>query len=115
MPPVLNRSHCARFCSILLYCLSDTAGSMREYTVRMKTTFDLPEDLIRRLKALARARGTTSRDIVHQSLTRTLAEEDVDTAFELERSTATGWGSMRPEFRGVPLQELVLTSYEREG
>ena len=39
----------------------------------MKTTFDLPEALVRDLKKLARERGTTARAIVQQALARTIA------------------------------------------
>lgn len=78
----------------------------------MKTTFDLPEWLVRDIKKLARARGTTARDVVQQALIRTLRDNVRDQKFVLEDASTTGWQSMRPEFRDVPLHELVLMSYD---
>ncbi len=81
----------------------------------MKTTFDLPEALVRAVKKLARERGTTARAIVQQSLTRTLAEQDQTSPFVLKDASTTGWQSMDPEFRGLSLHELVLKSYDERG
>lgn len=81
----------------------------------MKTTFDLPESLVRDVKKLARERGTTARAIVQQALARAVAEEDEQQGFVLENASAVGWQSMRPEFRGLPLHELVLKSYDERG
>lgn len=78
----------------------------------MKTTFDLPEWLVADIKRLARARGTTAREIVQQSLARTLRENESDQKFVLRDASTPGWQSLRPEFRGIPLHELVLKSYE---
>jgi hypothetical protein len=81
----------------------------------MKTTFDLPEDLVREVKKLARERGTTARAIVQQSLTRTLAEQEELPHFVLTDASTTGWQTMDPEFRGLSLHELVLKSYDERG
>ncbi|MBX3094972.1 MAG: hypothetical protein KF680_10625 [Cryobacterium sp.] len=78
----------------------------------MKTTFDLPEWLVEDIKRLARSRRTTARNIVQQSLVRTLRENENDQQFVLQDASTPGWQSMRPELRGVPLHELVLKSYE---
>lgn len=78
----------------------------------MKTTFDLPEDLVQAIKELARERGTTARAIVQQSLVRTLAEREQAPHFELKDASTAGWQSMDPEFRGLSLHELILTSYD---
>lgn len=78
----------------------------------MKTTFDLPEWLVRDIKKLARQRGTTARDVVQQALIRTLRDNVSDQKFVLEDASTKGWQSMRPEFRDVPLHELVLMSYD---
>lgn len=56
----------------------------------MKTTFDLPEDLVQGIKKLARERDTTARAIVQQSLVRTLAEQEQVPHFELEDASTTG-------------------------
>lgn len=81
----------------------------------MKTTFDLPEALVRDVKKLARERGTTARAIVQQALARTIAEQEQIPRFVLEDASVDGWQAMRPEFRGLPLHELVLTSYDERG
>lgn len=81
----------------------------------MKTTFDLPEALVRAVKKLARERGTTARAIVQQSLTRTLEEQDKTTPFVLKDASTAGWQAMDPEFRGLSLHELVLKSYDERG
>lgn len=44
-----------------------------DIVTRMKTTIDLPEELLRRAKAAARTRGTTLRAIVIESLHAGLA------------------------------------------
>lgn len=81
----------------------------------MKTTFDLPESLVRDVKKLARERGTTARAIVQQALTRTIAEQDQRQDFVLEDASTSGWQSMQPEFHGLSLHDLVLKSYEERG
>lgn len=78
----------------------------------MKTTFDLPESLVREVKKLARERGTTARAVVQQALMHAVSEQEARDGFVLDKASATGWQSMRPEFRGRPLHELVLMSYE---
>ena len=78
----------------------------------MKTTFDLPESLVRDVKKLARERGTTARAIVQQALARAVAEQEERQTFMLEDASTAGWQSMQPEFRGRPRHELVLKSHD---
>jgi hypothetical protein len=42
----------------------------------MKTSFDLPEPLLRDVKALAKKRGTTTKSVVEQALIRILEEDE---------------------------------------
>lgn len=81
----------------------------------MKTTFDLPESLVRDLKKLARERGTTARAIVQQALARAIAEQEQLPRFVLDDASVDGWQAMQPEFRSLPLHELVLASYGERG
>ena len=81
----------------------------------MKTTFDLPEALVRAVKKLARERGTTARAIVQQALTRTLEEHERSKQFVLEDASTAGWQSIAPEFQGLPVRDLVLKSYGDRG
>ncbi len=76
----------------------------------MKTTFDLPEPLVKEVKQLARERGTTSRALVQQALRRLVDEASAAPAFRLEDVSVTGWASMTPEAQGVPLAELIRLS-----
>ena len=64
----------------------------------MKTTFDLPETLVADVKRIARARGTTSRELVRQALTRLVDEESaVVKPFKLrDMSVKTGWPDLPP-------------------
>jgi hypothetical protein len=73
----------------------------------MKTTFDLPEPLVKEVKQLARERGTTSRALVQQALRRLIDEAKASSGFHLEDVSVTGWASMNPAARGVPLSELI--------
>jgi hypothetical protein len=43
----------------------------------MRTTFDLPDDLLKRAKIAAVKRGSTLRDLVAEALRRLLAEQSV--------------------------------------
>jgi hypothetical protein len=42
----------------------------------MKTSFDLPEPLLREVKALAKKRGTTTKSLVEQALIRILEDDE---------------------------------------
>jgi predicted transcriptional regulator len=64
----------------------------------MKTTFDLPESLVADVKRIARARGTTSRELVRQALSR-LVDEDAEESkpFKLrDMSVKGGWPDLEP-------------------
>ncbi|MHA6668976.1 hypothetical protein ACX3O0_08910 [Homoserinimonas sp. A447] len=78
----------------------------------MKTTFDLPESLVRAVKKIARDRGTTARAIVQQALTRVVEEQHNVTPFQLADASTAGWQSMNPEVRNTSLHDLVLRSYD---
>jgi len=78
----------------------------------VKTTFDLPETLVADVKRIARARGTTSRELVRQALTR-LVDEDSTPAkpFTLrDRSVKIGW----PDLDHAELNRLIRESNDRE-
>ena len=64
------------------------------------------------VKKLARERKTTARAIVQQALARELSDQESKAGFVLTDASATGWASLRPEYRGVSLHELVLQSYD---
>jgi predicted transcriptional regulator len=80
----------------------------------MKTTFDLPDALVRDVKRIARERGTTARALVQQALVRVVEEAANAPAFQLMDASSTGWASMAADSRNMSLHDLVLESYERE-
>ena len=78
----------------------------------MKTTFDLPESLVREVKRIAKVRGTTARDIVQQALTKAVEESDQQEPFVLKDLSVSGWGRAESELSEHSLHELILMSYE---
>lgn len=76
----------------------------------MKTTFDIPEGLLRDVQALARRRGTTSKSLVEQALRR-LLDENGDQRFELRDATVTGNG-LTVEFVDKPWEHVRDTIYQ---
>ena len=75
----------------------------------MKTTFDLPESLVRDVKRIAKDRGTTAREIVQQALTKAVEDADAQKPFTLRDSSVPGW--LAPEFADTSFQELLEESY----
>jgi len=75
----------------------------------MKTTFDLPESLVRDVKRIAKDRGTTAREIVQQALTKAVEDADAQKPFTLRDSSVPGW--LAPEFAYTSFQELLEESY----
>ena len=49
--------------------------SVKHISIFMRTTFDLPDDLMKRAKIAAVKRGSTLRDLVAEALRRLLAEQ----------------------------------------
>lgn len=49
----------------------------KHISIFMRTTFDLPDDLLKRAKIAAVKRGSTLRDLVAEALRRLLAEQSV--------------------------------------
>lgn len=79
----------------------------------MKTTFDLPETLVADVKRIARARGTTSRELVRQALTRLVDEDSVEPKpFKLrDMSVSLGWPA---DLDHAELNRLIRESNDRE-
>lgn len=78
----------------------------------VKTTFDLPETLVADVKRIARARGTTSRELVRQALTRLVDEDTAQPKpFKLrDMSVNIGW----PDLDQAELKRLYRESNDRE-
>jgi len=83
----------------------------------VKTTFDLPEPLLREVQALARERGTTGRSLVEQALRRLLDDAAAKSApFTLSDASVKGkglkpdavdinWPGVRAAIYGLPTDE----------
>lgn len=75
----------------------------------VKTTFDLPEPLVADVKRIARARGTTARELVRQALVRLVDEDTPGAGFTLpDMSVAGGYPDLDP----VTLNRLILDTYD---
>ncbi|SHH20593.1 hypothetical protein SAMN05443575_3426 [Jatrophihabitans endophyticus] len=79
----------------------------------MKTTFDIPEPLLRDVQALARERRTTTKSLVEQALRRLLDEHETQPPFVL-RDASVGGGGLTPEFENASFQEILDASYGYE-
>ncbi len=77
----------------------------------MKTTFDLPETLVDDVKRIAKARGTTAKELVREALVRVVEEADQRHAFALRDLSQPGWN---PNLTGNSLNQHILASYERD-
>jgi hypothetical protein len=81
--------------------------------VTVKTTFDLPEPLLREVQRIAKQRGTTAKAVVQQALARVVEEENVNPEpFILSDASVNGWRSMTPEAQKLSMHELILLSHE---
>ena len=80
----------------------------------MKTTFDLPEPLLREVQKLARERHTTTKSLVEQALARLLDEAAQSKPYELPDASVGGNG-LRPEFRNAPWETFRDAIYEGRG
>ena len=57
--------------------IREYADTVRHKSIFMRTTFDLPDDLMKRAKIAAVERGSTLRDLVAEGLRRVLTDEPV--------------------------------------
>ena len=77
----------------------------------MKTTFDLPEALLRDVQRLARARGTTAKSLVEQALLRLLQDEQTGAAaFTLCAAAVNGEG-LTSEFADASWDDIRAATY----
>jgi hypothetical protein len=76
----------------------------------MKTTFDIPEPLLRDVQALARERKTTTKSLVEQALRKLLDEHDTAPPFKLRDASVKG-GRLTPEFENATPAQLRDAAY----
>jgi hypothetical protein len=83
---------------------------LRDIVGSVKTTFDIPEPLLRDVQQLARERHTTTKSLVEQALLRLLDEHASSTTFVLGDGSVSGEG-LNPEFADVNWAVLRDTAY----
>jgi hypothetical protein len=80
----------------------------------MKTTFDLPEPLLREAKRRAAETGTTVKALVEEGLRRAVEERGRAKRYRLRRVTYRGRG-LRRELAGAPWETLRDLAYKGRG
>lgn len=76
----------------------------------MKTTVDLPDDLLREAQQVARAEGTTLRSVVEEGLRAVIARHRSARRFELRDASVPGRG-LQPELAGADWAAIRDASY----
>lgn len=83
---------------IWLYGLPDIVG-------HMKTTVNLPDELLRQAQELARRERTTLKQLIETGLRTVVAQRSSGSDFRLPDASVDGNG-LRPEFRGATWEQL---------
>lgn len=76
----------------------------------MKTTFDIPEPLLREVQALARERKSTTKSLVEEAL-RALVDRSEATARYTLPDRAVGGDGLAPEFQGMSWEAVRDAAY----
>jgi hypothetical protein len=76
----------------------------------MKTTVDLPDDLLREAQQIARAEGTTLKSLMEEGLRAVVSRHRDARRFELEDASVTGRG-LRAEFAGADWAAIRDAAY----
>lgn len=78
----------------------------------MKTTVNLPDELIREAQELARRERTTLKELIETGLRTVVKQRSGESHFVLEDAAVDGHG-LRPEFRGASWEQLRDTIYQQ--
>ncbi|PXY27880.1 hypothetical protein BAY60_16085 [Prauserella muralis] len=76
----------------------------------MKTTVNLPDELLREAQEVARRERTTLRELIETGLRTVVQQRASDTPFTLEDASVDGQG-LQPEFRGARWEDIRDTIY----
>lgn len=79
---------------------------------RMKTTVNLPDELLREAQELARRERTTLKDLIETGLRTVVAQRAGESRFTLADASVDGNG-LQPEFRGARWEQIRDTIYEQ--
>jgi hypothetical protein len=77
----------------------------------MKTTVNLPDDLLREAQQLARRDHTTLKELIETGLRAVVAERNGQARFTLPDASVSGNG-LRPEFRGAAWEQVRDAAYQ---
>lgn len=80
----------------------------------MKTTIELPDDLMKKAKALAAKRGTTLRSIIERGIRATLKEDRRLEQYELLDRSVNGKG-LQTGFQDSEWEEIRSAAYRGRG
>ena len=80
----------------------------------MKTTIELPDDLLDQLRRVARQEGSTLRRLVEEGLQRCLKARRTAEHRELDFPSYGGSG-LTPEFRGASWNQIRDEIYREQG
>ncbi len=76
----------------------------------MKTTIELPDELLRQAQEVARAEGTTLKSVMEEGLRAVIARHHSARQFELRDASVAGRG-LRPEFAEADWARIREASY----
>ena len=76
----------------------------------MKTTIELPDELLREAQRIARAEGTTLKSVMEEGLRAVIARYRRDEHFQLRDASVPGRG-LRPEFAAADWQAIRDAAY----
>ena len=78
----------------------------------MKTTVNLPDELLREAHELARREKTTLRELIETGLRAVIKERSGESTFTLADASVDGRG-LQPEFRDASWEQIRDAVYER--
>ena len=78
----------------------------------MKTTVNLPDELLREAQELARREKTTLRELIETGLRAVIKERSGESTFTLADASVDGRG-LQPEFRDASWEQIRDAVYER--
>ena len=78
----------------------------------MKTTVNLPDELVREAQELARRQRTTLRELIESGLRAVLKQRSSDLPFVLVDASVDGQG-LQPAFRGAAWDQIRDTIYDQ--
>jgi predicted transcriptional regulator len=76
----------------------------------MKTTIDLPDELLREAQLIARAEGTTLKSVMEEGLRAVIARHRTSQQYELRDASVSGRG-LQPEFADADWSRIRQASY----